>query len=219
MRSRSLRAVSAPVTTATITPRQRASTTRTPATSRIERLDPALDALLDQNAHVEKLAEGFAWTEGPVWRRDKGYLLFSDIPHNTVWKWNEARGALDLHASRGLRVRHRIRRAVSSAPTGSRSTRTARSSSPTTAIAASRGWNDSLFTRTVVVDRFEGKRFNSPNDLVWAPNGDLYFTDPSYGLRGLNDDPAKELPFNGVFRALGERTAQRRDARSHLPER
>jgi gluconolactonase len=61
-------------------------------------------------------------------------------------------------------------------------------------------WNDSLFTRTVVVDRFEGKRLNSPNDLVWGPNGDMYFTDPSYGLRRLNEDPAKELPFNGVFR-------------------
>src|SRR5688500_6090337 len=61
-------------------------------------------------------------------------------------------------------------------------------------------WNDSLFARTVVVDRFEGKRFNSPNDLVWGPNGDLYFTDPSYGLRGLNSSPVKELPFNGVYR-------------------
>ena len=80
-------------------------------------------------------------------------------------------------------------------------------------------WNDSLFTRTVVVDRFEGKRFNSPNDLVWAPNGDLYFTDPSYGLRGLNADPAKELPFNGVFRLSASGRAERGDARSHLPER
>jgi gluconolactonase len=57
-----------------------------------------------------------------------------------------------------------------------------------------------------VVDRFEGKRFNSPNDLVWAPNGDLYFTDPSYGLAKLNDDPAKELPFNGVYRLAANGT-------------
>jgi gluconolactonase len=74
-------------------------------------------------------------------------------------------------------------------------------------------WNDSLFTRTVVVDRYEGKRFNSPNDLVWAPNGDLYFTDPSYGLRDGNADKAKELPFNGVFRlsASGQLSLVTRD--------
>ncbi|HEX7942271.1 MAG TPA: hypothetical protein VF488_10725 [Gemmatimonadaceae bacterium] len=68
------------------------ASTKTATGSRIERLDPALDALIDPNARVEQLADGFAWTEGPVWRRDKGYLLFSDIPHNTVWKWNEAEG-------------------------------------------------------------------------------------------------------------------------------
>ena len=74
------------------TPTGAASAITTAVGSRIERLDPALDALIDRNARVEKLADGFAWTEGPVWRRDKGYLLFSDIPHNTVWKWNQAEG-------------------------------------------------------------------------------------------------------------------------------
>jgi gluconolactonase len=185
---------------------------KTTAGSRIERLDPALDALLDQNARVEQLAEGFAWTEGPVWRRDKGYLLFSDIPHNTVWKWNEAEGLSIYMRPAGY--------AFGTNPPGRElGTNGLTFDKNGTLVVADHGnrgisrWNDSLFTRTVVVDRFEGKRFNSPNDLVWAPNGDLYFTDPSYGLRGLNKDPAKELPFNGVFRlsASGELSVVTRD--------
>jgi gluconolactonase len=193
------------------------STTKAPSFataegSRIERLDPALDALIDKNARVEKLADGFAWTEGPVWRRDKGYLLFSDIPHNTVWKWNEAEGLSIYMRPAGY--------AFGTNPPGrelgTNGLTFDRSGTLVVADHGNRGisrWNDSLFTRTVVVDRFEGKRFNSPNDLVWAPNGDLYFTDPSYGLRGLNKDPAKELPFNGVFRlsANGELSVVTRD--------
>jgi gluconolactonase len=178
------------------------SSIKTAAGSRIERLDPALDALLDQNARVEQLADGFAWTEGPVWRRDKGYLLFSDIPHNTVWKWSQAEGLSIYMRPAGY--------AFGITPPGRELGTNGLTFDRTGALVVAdhgnRGisrWNDSLFTRTVVVDRFEGKRFNSPNDLVWAPNGDLYFTDPSYGLRGLNADPAKELPFNGVFRLSG----------------
>jgi len=185
---------------------------KTAAGSRIERLDPALDALLDQNARVEQLADGFAWTEGPVWRRDQGFLLFSDIPHNTVWKWNQAEGLSIYMRPAGY--------AFGTNPPGrelgTNGLTFDRNGTLVVADHGNRGisrWNDSLFTRTVVVDRFEGKRFNSPNDLVWAPNGDLYFTDPSYGLRGLNKDPAKELPFNGVFRlsASGELSVVTRD--------
>jgi gluconolactonase len=188
------------------------STITTAVGSRIERLDPALDALIDPNARIEKLAEGFAWTEGPVWRRDKGYLLFSDIPHNTVWKWNQAEGLSIYMRPAGY--------AFGTNPPGRElGTNGLTFDKSGTLVVADHGnrgisrWNDSLFTRTVVVDRFEGKRFNSPNDLAWAPNGDLYFTDPSYGLRGLDKDPAKELPFNGVFRlsASGELSVVTRD--------
>jgi gluconolactonase len=186
--------------------------TTTAAGSRIERLDPALDALLDPNARVEKLAEGFAWTEGPVWRRDKGYLLFSDIPNNTIDKWKEGEGVSIFIRPAGY--------AMGTNPPGreigTNGLTFDRNGALVVADHGNRGisrWNDSLFTRTVVVDRFEGKRFNSPNDLVWAPNGDLYFTDPSYGLRGLNADPAKEIPFNGVYRlsASGQLSVVTRD--------
>ncbi len=189
-----------------------ASAITTAAGSRIERIDPALDALLDPNARVEKLAEGFAWTEGPVWRRDKGYLLFSDIPNNTINKWKEGEG-LSIFirpAGYGMGTNPPGREIGTNGLTFDRN------GALVVADHGNRGisrWNDSLFTRTVVVDRFEGKRFNSPNDLVWAPNGDLYFTDPSYGLRGLNADPAKEIPFNGVYRlsASGQLSVVTRD--------
>jgi len=171
-----------------------------PATgARIERLDPAFDALVAPDARIEKLAEGFAWTEGPVWHKRGGYLLFSDIPNNTIHKWKEGEGLSVYIRPAGY--------AMGSTPPGRElGTNGLTFDARGMLVVADHGnraisrWNDSLFARTVVVDRFEGKRFNSPNDLVWGPNGDLYFTDPSYGLRGLNSSPVKELPFNGVYR-------------------
>ena len=167
--------------------------------ARIERLDPAFDALVPADAQVERLAEGFDWTEGPVWRRSGGYLLFSDIPKNTVYRWKEGEPLSIFLRPAGYNT-------GTTPPGRELGTNGLTFDAQGRLVVADHGnrgisrWNDSLFTRTVVVDRFEGKRFNSPNDLVWAANGDLYFTDPSYGLRGLNADPAKELPFNGVFR-------------------
>ena len=167
--------------------------------SRIDRLDPAFDAIVPVDAKIEKLAGGFDWVEGPVWRRDRGYLLFSDIPKNTVYRWKEGEGLTVFLRPAGYST-------GTNPPGRELGTNGLTFDAKGQLVVADHGnrgisrWNDSLFTRTVVVDRFEGKRFNSPNDLVWAQNGDLYFTDPSYGLRGLNDDPAKELPFNGVFR-------------------
>ena len=180
--------------------------------SRIERLDPAFDALVPADAQVEKLAEGFDWTEGPVWRRSGGYLLFSDIPKNTVYRWKEGEPLSIFMRPAGYNT-------GTTPPGRELGTNGLTFDAQGRLVVADHGnrgisrWNDSLFTRTVVVDRFEGKRFNSPNDLVWAPNGDLYFTDPSYGLRGLNADPAKELPFNGVFRlsASGQLSVVTRD--------
>ena len=169
------------------------------AGTRIERLDPAFDALVPRDAQIEKLAEGFAWTEGPVWRKSGAYLLFSDIPNNAIYRWKEGEGLSVFIRPAGY--------AMGTNPPGREiGTNGLTFDAQGRLVVADHGnraisrWNDSLFTRTVVVDRFEGKRFNSPNDLVWAPNGDLYFTDPSYGLRRLNQDPAKELPFNGVYR-------------------
>ena len=169
------------------------------AGSRIERLDPAFDALVPRDAQVEKLAEGFDWTEGPVWHHAGGYLLFSDIPKNTIYRWKEGEGLSIYMRPAGYNT-------GTNPPGRELGTNGLTFDAKGKLVVADHGhrgisrWNDSLFTRTVVVDRYEGKRFNSPNDLVWASNGDLYFTDPSYGLNARNADPAKELPFNGVFR-------------------
>ena len=180
-------------------PAARATPIGPAAGARVERLDPAFDALVPADARVEKLAEGFAWTEGPVWRKSGGYLLFSDIPNNTIYKWKEGEGLSVFIRPAGY--------AMGTNPPGRELGTNGLTFDPqgrlVVADHGNRGisrWNDSLFTRSVVVDRFEGKRFNSPNDLVWGPNGDIYFTDPSYGLRRLNADSAKEIPFNGVYR-------------------
>ncbi len=165
---------------------------------RVERLDPALDAIIAPDAVIEELAKGFVWAEGPVWRRAHGDLLFSDVPRNTIYRWQAGVGITTYlrpsgyagpnppgreHGSNGLTLD--LTGALLMADHGNRQ------------IAR---LNDSLFTKTPVADRYDGKRFNSPNDLVVRSNGDVYFTDPPFGLRGLNNDPAKELVANGVYR-------------------
>ena len=160
------------------------------------RADSALNSIVSTSAKIEKLADGFTFTEGPVWVHD-GYLLFSDIPNNVIQKWTpdgtvteflkpsgydgaEMRGGyigsngLTLDAEGRLIVcQHGNGRIIRLEEDGS---------------------------STVLVDKFEGKRLNSPNDLVYHSDGSLYFTDPPYGLLKQDEDPAKELDFNGIYR-------------------
>lgn len=167
-----------------------------PTIGTIERLDPALDALIPPNARIEKLVGGLEWSEGPVWDRKTKTLLFSDIPRNVVFQWKEGVGTRDFLMPSGY---------TGSEPRGGES--------------GSNGLTFDKEHRLVLcqhgdrrVARFEPergfvtlaeyylfRRFNSPNDLVYKSNGDLYFTDPPYGLEKLNDDPRKELVFNGVY--------------------
>jgi gluconolactonase len=171
-----------------------------PTVGHVERLDPALDALVPPDARIEKLAEGFAWSEGPVWRRDAsgGYLLFSDIPHNTIWRWKDGEPlAVWMRPAGHAGANPPGRELGSNGLTLDAQGRLVMADHGNRQVARV---DDSLFTKTTLVDRFEGKRLNSPNDVVYRSNGDLFFTDPPYGLRGLNDDPAKELPHNGVYR-------------------
>ena len=164
---------------------------------KIERLDPKLDELLAPDAKLEKLAEGFDWAEGPIWIKKGEYLLFSDVPQNVVYHWKEGEKVTEFlkpsgytgtiprggePGSNGLTVDSQGRLVL--CEHGDR--RVARL--------------ESDGKKTTLADRYQGKRFNSPNDLVYHSNGDLYFTDPPYGLEGKTDDPKKELPFNGVYR-------------------
>ena len=169
-----------------------------PTVGQIERLDPALDALIARDAQIEQLATGFDWSEGPVWRVSGRYLLFSDVPRNTIYKWQD---------STGLTVFLRPAGYTGINPPGRElGTNGLTFDSSDSLVMADHGnrqvarLNEAKFTKTTLADRYQGNRLNSPNDLVYRSNGDLYFTDPPYGLKGLNDDPAKELRQNGVYR-------------------
>jgi sugar lactone lactonase YvrE/pimeloyl-ACP methyl ester carboxylesterase len=169
-----------------------------PTVGQIERLDPALDALIAPAATIEQLATGFEWSEGPVWRVSGRYLLFSDVPRNTIYKWQD---------SSGLSVFLRPAGYTSINPPGRElGTNGLTFDANDSLVMADHGnrqvarLNEAKFTKTTLADRYQGNRLNSPNDLVYRSNGDLYFTDPPYGLKGLNDDPAKELRHNGVYR-------------------
>jgi gluconolactonase len=178
---------------------------------RIERLDPAFDALVARDARIEKLADGFAWTEGPVWRKSGGYLLFSDIPNNTIVRWKEGQGISVFLRPAGYAGPTPLGRELgTNGLTFDTHDKLVMADHGNRQIAR---LNDSNFTRTTLADRYDGKRLNSPNDLVFHPNGDLYFTDPPYGLDEANRTKVKELPFNGVNRLKpnGELTLLTRD--------
>ena len=175
---------------------------------KIERIDPALDALVAPTAAIEKVAGGFKFTEGPLWRPD-GTLWFSDVQGNVVRSVTpdgkvtviiENAGGASNGAARCVhRVERHGRGAGRLGVDGAARRPADRARRPDR-------------TLTPVVSTFEGKRFNSPNDLVFAKDGALYFTDPPYGLAKQDDDPAKEITFNGVYRfANGQVQALVRD--------
>jgi len=174
----------------------------------VERLDDKLDDLLDKDATVEKLGDGFAWTEGPVWVKGKdkkdGYLLFSDIPNNAIMKWQEGKKIeVFLEPSGYVGKRDDFKEPGSNGLL---------IDSEGYLIAMEHG--DRRVSRLEIgkkpqdkktlADKYDGKKLNSPNDGVFAKNGDLYFTDPPYG-RMLKKDkdwafPDCELDFHGVYR-------------------
>jgi gluconolactonase len=171
--------------------------TETPAGAGvIVRLDPRLDALVPAGAVIEKVADGFVFLEGPVWLGGESRLLYSDLRGNAIYQWTAAGGASDYVKpfftgdGTGLRgvgpngVALDAQGRLLVCVYGSRS--------------VVRLEKDG--SRTTVADRFEGKRLNSPNDLVVARDGTVYFTDPSFGLEGMDNSPLRELTFNGVYR-------------------
>ena len=168
-----------------------------PAFGKIVRKDPRLDKLVPKDAHMEQLADGFDWSEGPVWVKDGGYLLFSDIPLNSVLKWKEGEGiSLFMKPSGYTGV-------VDYAPEpGSNGLNVNPSGEITFCEHGDR--RVSVLTKNggkrTLVDNYQGKRLNSPNDSAFKSNGDLYFTDPPYGLPKNWDDPRRELDFCGVYR-------------------
>lgn len=184
-----------------------------PVLGQVGRTDPAFNSLVPAGAQLEKLADGFGWSEGPVWRRSGNYLLFTDVPGNTIYRWDE---------DRGLTVFLRPTGDVTAKPQGGvEGSNGLVFDSEDRLVMADHGnrqvarLNEAGYTKTPLAERYQGKRLNSPNDVVYRSNGDLYFTDPPYGLKGLHQDPAKELEFSGVYRLTpsGELTLLAKDLR------
>jgi gluconolactonase len=165
----------------------------------VVRNDPALDALIPQNAAIEKLAGGFQFIEGPLWRGDDR-LWFSDVTGNVVREWSP-RGVVEILRPGGFDG--------SGAPAGAFIGPNGMVAGKDDTVLLCQHGNRRIVTISsdrkvsTLVDKFEGKRFNSPNDLVYKSDGSLYFTDPPYGLTGGDQDPQKDLPFNGVYRYAG----------------
>jgi gluconolactonase len=168
----------------------------------IERFDPALDDIIDTVTKAEVIAEGFDWSEGPVWIESQHALLFSDVPQNIVYKWTEEKGKevyvtpsgytdslrrggemgsngllLDLSGNLVLCQHGNRQVARMDAPL----------SNPRSKFIA-------------IANNYEGKKLNSPNDAVYNSDGELFFTDPPYGLEKQLEDPKKEIPFQGVYK-------------------
>lgn len=169
---------------------------------KLESNSPEFERLVDLNSKIEVLASGFTWTEGPVWLgNNDGHLLFSDIPRNSIFKWKPdgdvslfmspsgytgvsyyglepgSNGLLLDQAGRLVMCEHGDRRLSILTPGGGKLT---------------------------LADRYKGQRLNSPNDAALRRNGDIYFTDPPYGLPERFDDPMRELQFCGVYRVTPE---------------
>ncbi|NCG28556.1 MAG: SMP-30/gluconolactonase/LRE family protein, partial [Verrucomicrobiales bacterium] len=170
-----------------------------PTIGEVIRVDPEIDSLIAKDAKIEVIGDGFIWAEGPVWVKDKegGHLLFSDIPRNSVMKWKENKGvSLFLKPSgytgptdygnepgcNGLLLDSKGR--LVSCEHGDRRI----------SVVTKGGGKRTL------VDNYKGKRLNSPNDACYNSAGDLYFTDPPYGLPNRYNDPRRELDFCGVYR-------------------
>lgn len=168
-----------------------------PTQGSIERLDPGLDKLLGRDARLERLVGKFDWSEGPTWLANEKSIVFSDVPRNSIYMWNEQdRLSLFSYQSGYTGTIARGGEPGSNGLTTDSQGRLVLCEHGDRRVA--RLEKDG--TKTTIVDRFEGKRFNSPNDLCYDSKGNLFFTDPSYGLEGRNNDPKKEIPFNGVYR-------------------
>ncbi len=164
----------------------------------IIQFDPKLEQILSKDSKIEVIAEGFVWSEGPVWVKDDDFLLFSDVPANTIYRWKETEGLReflkpsgytgvlpysDEPGSNGLIINQKGE--LVACEHGDRRI---------SAMPFSKGG------KRTIADNYQSKRFNSPNDIVQKSNGDYYFTDPPYGLPNKENDLTRETPIFGVYR-------------------
>ncbi len=173
-----------------------------PTIGEIERLDTSLDSIISPNAKVEIIADGLDWSEGPLWLEKEKMLLFSDVPRDTIFKWTEEKGK-EVYltpsgytdtvkrggeiGSNGLTLDNEGNLILCQC--GNR--QVAKMDAPLTNPSPK---------YTSITNTYLGKKFNSPNDVIVNSKGEVFFTDPPYGLEKKMDDPKKEIPFQGVYK-------------------
>lgn len=168
----------------------------------VERLDPALDKLVDPDAKMEVIGDGYVWSEGCVWVPAGNFLLFSDIPNNAIMRWDAKNGArLYLKPAGYTGKDARGGESGSNGLVLDRQGKLILCQHGDRRIARlDSNWEKPEAKYTTLADRYEGNRFNSPNDAVVDSKGNIYFTDPPYGLEKGTADPKKELSFQGIYR-------------------
>ena len=170
-----------------------------PTLGRLTVFDDSFHDVVSPDARIEKIAEGFTWAEGPAWVREGNYLLFTDVPENTLYRWSERDGISVFLKPSGLAgpdpgtLREAGANGLYAEPAGT----VVLADSGTRVVAR---LNPKTKLKTTLAATYEGKKFNSPNDVVRRSDGAVFFTDPPYGLKGLDESPVKELKFNGVYR-------------------
>lgn len=175
----------------------------------VEKLDPSFDAIVANQLTVSVIGSGYEWTEGPLWLEAEKKLLFSDVPANTIYQWTEEKGASVYLTPSGFTGEPKR--------DGEPGSNGLTLDDEGNLLLCQHGdrriamMNTSLAEPaadfTTIADTYNGKKLNSPNDLVFR-NYDIYFTDPPYGLEKQMDDPKKELPFQGVYRIPSEGQVQ-----------
>jgi gluconolactonase len=180
-----------------------------PTTGTFERYDPAMDAIVAKDTKAEIIASGFDWSEGSLWVEKINGLLFSDVPTNTVYKWTEQKG-----------------KEVYLKPSGYTGTIPSISSEPgSNGLLLDNNGNlvlcqhgdrrmakmdaaleNPMAKFVTIADKYQNKKFSSPNDAAYNTAGELYFTDPPYGLPKQNTDPTKETPWNGIYKVKADGT-------------
>lgn len=166
---------------------------------KIVSLDPRFDRLVPPGTAVERVVLGLTWVEGPAWDRRRNQLLFTDIPNNVVYAWDPAAGLREFLKPSGYS-------GSAPFPAGAEPGANGLAFDPDGRLLLCQHGDRRIARLTpdgrleTVVERYQGKRLNSPNDVIVAPNGDLFFTDPPFGLPKQFEDPGRELGFNGVYR-------------------
>ena len=173
--------------------------TNYPTIGKVVRIDPSLDKLIAPDAKIEVLSSGYQWSEGPVWVKNGAFLLFSDVPANTIYRWKEG----DKSATPFLKPSGYTGLGRYSNEPGSNGLIINQIGELVSCEHGDRRVSSMPLTiggKRTLADNFQGKRFNSPNDVVQHSSGAYYFTDPPYGLDKYENDPTRETDIFGVYR-------------------